>query len=417
MTQRIEHASQGQTLGKGAVVDLRLGRGTSIIASYVAVTRVKRRQDLLIYRPFGKNIFSRGQRKGPPELLEHLRGNHVDWESLQEEYLPRGRCSHCGFMHYKEDFHLHQWSRGNGKGTCKTCMRELLAQAPLQCVKCLYWKSEESYPNAQRNYRSSGTRVCLDCTKKRRCQECKELREKDAFTASEWQMANHKRKRCRGKCKKCMSRGHQEKPCYKCKQTLAEEAFGQRMWRLGDTERCCKKCMSRDHQEKPCCACKETLTEEAFGQRMWRAGDTERRCKTCQRRHRGQWSCVQCKGVFDVSEFNRWLATRTQRKNDGVARCNTRFAGQRENERKLVLESLSQVQQLPDTCHSNANDTCRRTKRLPVGPAAATEAKKARTQKSLQDTKKLTRSLGQSNTIAERCDVEQTWAVRKRRRE
>ena len=41
------YAAQGQTLKKGAVVDLCIGRGTKPISSYVAITRVENREKLL----------------------------------------------------------------------------------------------------------------------------------------------------------------------------------------------------------------------------------------------------------------------------------------------------------------------------------------------------------------------------------
>ena len=46
------HAAQGQTFSKGAIVDLNIGGRSSTMSSYVALTRVERREDLLIYRPF-----------------------------------------------------------------------------------------------------------------------------------------------------------------------------------------------------------------------------------------------------------------------------------------------------------------------------------------------------------------------------
>ena len=62
-------AAQGQTLKKGAIVDLRLGKGTKAIANYVALTRVKSRRDLLIYRPLDLEPFQQGQLRGPELLL------------------------------------------------------------------------------------------------------------------------------------------------------------------------------------------------------------------------------------------------------------------------------------------------------------------------------------------------------------
>ena len=86
------HAAQGQTLKKGAIVDLRLGKGTKAIASYVALTRVKSRRDLLIYRPFDLEPFQQGQLRGPELLLQHLRGEDIDWKASEEEHMPRDKC-------------------------------------------------------------------------------------------------------------------------------------------------------------------------------------------------------------------------------------------------------------------------------------------------------------------------------------
>ena len=46
------HAAQGQTFKQGVIVDLSIGGGTSPLSSYVALTRVQRREDMLILRPF-----------------------------------------------------------------------------------------------------------------------------------------------------------------------------------------------------------------------------------------------------------------------------------------------------------------------------------------------------------------------------
>ena len=55
--------------------DLQLGRGVSIVAAYVALTRVKRRADVLIYRPFDRSPFINGPPEGPSVLMQHLRGD------------------------------------------------------------------------------------------------------------------------------------------------------------------------------------------------------------------------------------------------------------------------------------------------------------------------------------------------------
>ena len=82
------HAAQGQTL-KAAIIDLQIGNGTSPIASYVSLTRVKRKEDILIYRPFDRSLFTRGPLEGPELLLKSLRGEYVDWSAIEEIHSAR----------------------------------------------------------------------------------------------------------------------------------------------------------------------------------------------------------------------------------------------------------------------------------------------------------------------------------------
>jgi len=300
------HASQGQTLKKGAVVDLRLGRGTSNVASYVALTRVKRREDLLIYRSFDKAAFTKGARKGPPELLQLLRGESVDWDSIEKEYLPRSCCSLCGFTQFKDEYFLHQWNRADKNGVCKTCMREMAGKGtPIQCVECHCWKAEVSFPEAGRTYRSCAKRVCDDCVEKRRCAACGASLTKSVFTDAEWKQATKGTKRGRrGKC---------------------------------------RNCMDRNLEQKRCCGCQRSLRQDKYSSMaMWLRGDDRRKCKECSRK--GIWTCTQCKRSLEVINFEAWLAHRSARKNNGTARCDTCYEDQREAERKLMQQSQAHVQ-------------------------------------------------------------------------
>ena len=63
---------------------MQIGKGTSAIASYVAITRVKRRAHLLIYRSFEQSLFTQGPLKGPELLLRVLRGDPVDWKKIED---------------------------------------------------------------------------------------------------------------------------------------------------------------------------------------------------------------------------------------------------------------------------------------------------------------------------------------------
>ena len=54
-------AAQGQTFSQGASVDLKIGGSSSTMASYVATTRVENRNDVLMFRPFPLELFTKGQ--------------------------------------------------------------------------------------------------------------------------------------------------------------------------------------------------------------------------------------------------------------------------------------------------------------------------------------------------------------------
>ena len=63
------HAAQGQTK-EAVIADLVIGRGVSSISSYVALTRIRNREGLMIYRPFDREPFTQGI---PPGLsLIHI---------------------------------------------------------------------------------------------------------------------------------------------------------------------------------------------------------------------------------------------------------------------------------------------------------------------------------------------------------
>ena len=59
------HAAQGQAFSNGAIVDLKIGGSSGAMSTFVALTRVERRIDLLIDRPFPVHLFNQGQTPGP----------------------------------------------------------------------------------------------------------------------------------------------------------------------------------------------------------------------------------------------------------------------------------------------------------------------------------------------------------------
>ena len=83
------HAAQGQTFSNGAIVDLRRGGNSSAMASYVAITRVERRDDLIIYRPFPRTLFMHGQKPGLELLMRVWRKEEINWQEIENQHMPK----------------------------------------------------------------------------------------------------------------------------------------------------------------------------------------------------------------------------------------------------------------------------------------------------------------------------------------
>ncbi|CAJ1375402.1 unnamed protein product [Effrenium voratum] len=75
------HGALGLTLEK-AIVDLQLSAEMSSVGSYVALSRVRRAEDVLIFRAFARGLLARGPAPGPVVLLKWLSGEPVDWSVL-----------------------------------------------------------------------------------------------------------------------------------------------------------------------------------------------------------------------------------------------------------------------------------------------------------------------------------------------
>ena len=96
------------------------------------MTRVKSRKDLLVYRSFPRELFTQGPRKGPNLLLEHLRGEQLNWKEIEDEHMPSRLRKGCNFVRYKDAFHAGQWNREDKMSFCKTCV-ETKKPAEIRC--------------------------------------------------------------------------------------------------------------------------------------------------------------------------------------------------------------------------------------------------------------------------------------------
>jgi hypothetical protein len=138
------HCAQGRTLAS-AIIDVQIGRGVSLIASYVAMTRVRTRLDVLIYRNFEREVFTEGEPEGPALLLKVLRGEDVDLKAVEDKHTPKRMCSGpCLSVRFKDEFGAKQWKNAKDP-LCKACVQKLQEQGtPYRCTRCRQWFVKES---------------------------------------------------------------------------------------------------------------------------------------------------------------------------------------------------------------------------------------------------------------------------------
>ena len=193
------HTAQGQTKDS-AIVDLQISKGTSPIASYVAMTRVEKKENVLIYRPFERNLFTGGPVEGPATLLKVWRGENVDWKALEDKHIPKRECTGCKAVTNKEDYAASQWNRRDGYHYCQTCVKGKVQRGtPLECLNCHRWRPEEAFSEDQRQNRVH--RLCEACIDRRKCKGCHEMLLEQSFTSSEWTHAL-KMNSYKGRCRK-----------------------------------------------------------------------------------------------------------------------------------------------------------------------------------------------------------------------
>eukprot|EP00959_Pyramimonas_sp_CCMP1952_P357045 7476272-Pyramimonas_sp.AAC.1 len=63
------HSAQGRNMG-AMIADLERGRGVSWMSSCVAITRVRRRENLLIFWPSDRKPYNTGEMAGAKKLLQ-----------------------------------------------------------------------------------------------------------------------------------------------------------------------------------------------------------------------------------------------------------------------------------------------------------------------------------------------------------
>ena len=330
------HAAQGQTCRKGCIVDLSIGNGSNPIGSYVSITRVTERDNLLIYRSFAREPFCQGQKEGPDFLLRLLRGEKFDWAAIEEKYIPRRRCHGCNFVVYKEAYATGQWNREDHVSFCTECVsRKTKEGTPYRCNTCERWKSRQCFATQALNSNCLRARVCAACVERRRCRgQCGQWLEQHEFRPVEWKHAGWPNDK-QGKCTRCMQRNSTGKQCSVCGEYKGRDHYTEeRQWlkETAKTRRCdaCRQLDASMRAKKQCSRCREYKERAHYiPERQWTKETAKtRKCAACLKQDEIKtpqrlWRCTACGDHKPKSEFSHWLAGNEQKVKRRTSKCNS----------------------------------------------------------------------------------------------
>ena len=255
------HAAQGQTLPQGVIADLQIGTTGNPFTSYVAMTRVKDRQHLLIYRPFDAKPFQRGIGVGRDLLLRVWRQEDIDWEAIRKAHIEEKPCSECFERKGPKAYTAGQWKRGDRD----RIWRHAGAGCPWQCSVCKKWAPEDAFAGtAQTNSFRSFSRVCATCRQRKPCHRCRRLLPEEDFNKSAWKTRNADRRICKGWLRK--ARDHWA--CARCKIGKEKTLF----------RRYTRKHPSRPNGTQVCDACWFQVAM------LWHAANTNKRLARVRKR-------------------------------------------------------------------------------------------------------------------------------------
>eukprot|EP00438_Fugacium_kawagutii_P012955 Skav231714 [mRNA] locus=scaffold1306:362022:371836:+ [translate_table: standard] len=233
------HVAQGQTIAEGVIADLRLGYGANPFTAFVAVTRVKGRNHLLIFRPFDAAPFQKGVGLGRELLVRHLRQEPIDWKALLAGLCEERPCATCAERKNSTAYTNGQWKRSDADRVCRECCKRHAAEGcPWQCHCCKMWHPEQNFPAKHRQRQCSFYRVCLTCESRKLCYCCGQKKPEKAFGTLAWKARHTERRICLLCAKK--QRGHWT--CTTCKQTLPVSSFDAAATRNGKQR--CKHCVA-----------------------------------------------------------------------------------------------------------------------------------------------------------------------------
>ena len=343
---------------------MQIGAGTSPMSSYVAFTRVSKKEDLLIFRPFDRKLFNQGNQEGPDLLLRVLRGEVIDWEAIEAKHMPSYMCCGCETKQFKFEFSEQQLQRREGQRFCKPCEKILSCNGDRkQCCKCDEWKTEDRFEAKMWRPHFCKKRCCLQCAEVRECSGCGENKPKELFDDPEWQRAGWKQLKgrkgnTRGRCRVCTT----EKPMLQlctgpCGEMLPEYCFSANMWKkmAASKVKCKECCKGGQQQEDVCKECDKSYPRSHFSDWQWNhVGRSKRKCVACctgpnTPETKGQWTCVNysCRKTLPLTFFRRWMEEKKKNRQDNTQVCNECFVNRRWAQQEIDMQRASSFAEEP----------------------------------------------------------------------
>ena len=171
--------------------------------------------------------------------MRALRGEHLDWDAIEKEFMPSGRCALCSSVKYKNQYARGQWSRDDGLRVCSLCLEgKKSVGTPWQCVECGLWKGPDASHASQRHASKLTSRRCVDCPERRKCRVYDIRKYETAFAQYQWELAGNSR--CKGgMCLECEEL-KKHLTCGRCKEAKLATHFAKRDF--DDEDRLCDKC-------------------------------------------------------------------------------------------------------------------------------------------------------------------------------
>ena len=176
----------------------------------------------------------------------------------------------------------------------------------------------------------------------RPCQECGEMKRKDAFTKAQWKQETYR------VCKECTAQKREAGTPYRCTQCgmwHAAAHFASKhqnpRWSM---YRVCLSCDTK----KQCFLCQTKQTKEYFSHVAWQTRDPKRRlCLQCQTKTRGSWKCAVCHQRRSRHQFSYFISRRPSGK-DGTQTCDTCYAAKVQHavRKRAAAASLARLEPL-----------------------------------------------------------------------